>query len=117
MAGITRDGDSVVVRLSTAEKVFGLHGNLRVPLSCVREVAIRPEPLGAVRGLRAPGLGVPGRVKIGTWRRRHGKAFVVARRDVPAVELRLDGAPFDQVLVSTPDAERVAGELQARLAA
>jgi hypothetical protein len=103
----------LVLQLTTAEKVAGLHGDITVPLSSVTSVEVVEDAVAATRGLRAPGLALPGSKKIGTWRGRDGKAFVVARRGVPAVRVELAGQDYRRLLVSTPDAVDVAARIGA----
>lgn len=114
MAKINVVDDELRVNLTTREKLAGLHGDIRVPIAAVRDVSVEPDALAAVRGLRAPGLAIPGRTKIGTWRRRQARSFVVARRGVPAIRVALDGAGPDELIVSTDDAEAVAGTVRTR---
>ena len=80
-----------------------------MPRSAVRSAEVVTDPLHGMRGLRAPGLALPGHRKIGTWRRAGEKAFVSVRRNQPAVRIRLEGARFDTVLVGTDDATRGRG--------
>lgn len=112
MASMRLTDDELLVQLTPREKVAGLHGDLVVPIAAVRDVRVEPEPVSAARGLRAPGLAIPGRTKIGTWRRRGSRSFVVARRGVPAVRVTLEGVKPDELLVSTADAEAVAASLR-----
>ena len=114
MASIQLSGDELVVRLTAPEKLSALHGDVRVPARAIKTVAVERRPLDAVRGLRAPGLSIPRRTKIGTWRRFRHRDFVVARRGMPAVRVRLAGAPFDDLLISTPDAEAAAAAIRER---
>src|SRR4051794_37905114 len=114
MASIQLDDDELVVRLTTPEKVAALHGDVHAPSRAIQRVAVEPQPLEAVRGLRAPGLSIPRRTKIGTWRRFRHRGFVVARRDTPAVRVTLAGAAYDDVLISIPDAESAAVAIQTR---
>src|SRR5215210_3029285 len=114
MASIELTDDELVVRLTAREKLASLHGDVRVPSRSIQAVAVEPRPLAALRGLRAPGLSIPGRTKIGTWRRYRHRGFVIARRDVPAVRVRLTGAQYDDLLVSTPDAEAIVGAIRRR---
>lgn len=116
MATLSFDGDWLRVALTSREKIAGLHGNIEVPLDDVRDVRLEPDPIGAVQGLRGPGLAIPGRRKIGTWRGRGRRSFIVARRGVPAVRISLTGTRHDELLVSTPDAKRIAAEIGARIA-
>jgi alpha-beta hydrolase superfamily lysophospholipase len=108
------DETTMTVTLTPAEKLAALHGDVRLPLTAVRDVRVERDGLAAVRGLRAPGLAVPGWRKIGRWRRRGSTAFVLARRGMAAVRVRLAGAAFDELLVSTPDAAAVAEEIRTR---
>jgi hypothetical protein len=103
--------DSVTVRLSRAEKVAGLLRDLQVPLTAVTDVAVVPDGLAAARGIRAPGLGVPGRRKLGTWRGRGTRTYVAVRRGEPALRLTLTGAGYTTLLVGTPDAAALAAAL------
>jgi uncharacterized protein len=114
MTAMTISNDELHVALTRAEKVAGFHGDVRVPLTAVRDVRVEADALGAVRGIRAPGYSLPGRTKIGTWRGRGRRTFVVARRDVPAVRLSLSGAKFDELILSTPDADAIAATVRAR---
>lgn len=105
--------DAVEITLSRREKIGALHGDVRIPRSAIRRADVVPDGLAAVRGLRAPGLAIPGVVKLGTWRGRRGaKRFVAVRRSVPALRLDLVGDRYDTVVVSTPDAAALAADLQ-----
>ena len=114
MAWITVANQELKLTLTRGEKIAGLHGDIRVPVSAVRDVRVAPDALAAARGLRAPGLALPGRVKIGTWR-GGGRRFIVARRGIPAVHVFLEGAHYDELVVSLPGAERVAAGLRGQL--
>lgn len=113
MARLELDGDTLVLALTGGEKVAALHGDVRVPRAAVTSVDVVEDPIAAIRGLRAPGLALPGRTMIGTWRGRGERRFVVARRGVPAVRVRLRSEHFDELLVSTDDARAVAESIGA----
>jgi len=68
------------LRLTRGEKIAGLLRDVEVPLSAVRDVEVVPSGLSATTGLRAPGLGLPGLRKIGTWRRAGRRSLVSVRR-------------------------------------
>ncbi|KRE31707.1 hypothetical protein ASG82_01605 [Mycobacterium sp. Soil538] len=108
MAELRRNGDHLEVRLTVTEKIAGLRGNIRVPTSAVAAVTVADQPLAALAGVRAPGLHLPGRTKIGTWRHAGRKTFAVARRGVPAVRVDLVGQRYDHLVISQPDAVSVA---------
>jgi hypothetical protein len=113
MSTIRLPGDTIDVILTPLEKLAALRGSLRIDRSQVVEAEVLPDGLSAARGLRAPGLAIPGRLKIGTWRGRGATRLVIVRRGVPTLRLRLIGAPVDTVLVSTPDAAAIAKALVA----
>lgn len=116
MAMMNLTGTTVRLRFRPWEKVAGLIRDLDVPLAAVTAVELVPEGLAGTRGLRAPGLGIPGYRKIGTWRGRGHKSIVSVRRGQPAVRLRLAGHRFDEVLVGSDDAAVLVEALQARVA-
>ncbi|MGY1753730.1 hypothetical protein [Blastococcus sp. SYSU D01042] len=113
MATIDTTPGTVRISLSRTEKFFGLLRDLEVPRSAITAAEAVPSGLGALRGLRAPGLGLPGVRAIGTWRARGEKSYVSVRRHQPALRLRLTGQRYDTVLISTPDAAELAGRLTA----
>jgi len=92
----------------------GLLRDQHLPLTAVTDAEVVPNGLAAVRGLRAPGFGVPGDRKIGTWRRRHGRSLVVARRGRLALRVRLIGQRYDELVLDVADPERAAAELSGR---
>lgn len=111
MAHITLSDEEIRIELSLWEKVFGLMASRTIPRSAVTEVALEAEPLRTTRGMRAPGLGVPGSVKIGTWRGKGRTMFVSIRRSVPAVRIETVGLDRDAFLVSVPNATSVVSAL------
>jgi hypothetical protein len=113
MATVTTTPQTLSVTLTTTEKTLGLLRDLTVPRSAVTSVEVVPDGLSAPRGLRAPGLGLPGVRKIGTWRARGEKSLVSVRRGQPAVRVRLAGQRFDTLLVGADDAAAMAAELTA----
>jgi hypothetical protein len=112
MTTVRTDAGEIQIRLTAAEKIGALHGDVNIPRSAVTEAVMVDDGLAAVRGLRAPGLALPGRIKLGTWRGRGRRSFVAVRRGEPALRLALTGHKFDSVIVSTPDAEALAEELR-----
>lgn len=111
MATLRREGDEVVLKLNDLEKAGALHGDVRVAGAAVREARVSTTPFRDLRGIRAPGTGVPGAVALGTWRYRGGKDFAVLYRGGPAVIVELDGVEFRRLLVSAHDAADVAAAL------
>ena len=114
MAELSIDGDELILHLSAAEKVEGVHGDLRAPLSAVRGV----EVLDAAHrdaGLRAGmkiGTRIPGVVEVGVVQGRTRRRFVAVHHDTPrGLSIQLDGTPFDEWIVGCADPEAVAARL------
>lgn len=103
MASTHIDDRSLTISLTRGEKIAALHGDITVGRDRIESVEPLPAPVDAPRGLRSPGLAIPGRVKIGVWRAREGRRFVVARRDIPGVRLRLRDHRYREILLSIPD--------------
>ena len=114
MTTIIIDDSTLRVAFTTREKIAGLLRDQRLPLSAVRAVEVVPDGVAATRGLRAPGLALPGLRNIGTWRRRGQKSLVSVRAGQPAVRIALDGQPYASLLLGVDDPERVAQALSAR---
>jgi hypothetical protein len=112
MASIHQDGDRLRVTMSTWEKVAALHGDLEFPVGSIDAVEVVSDPLTAVTGVRAPGLHIPSRTKIGTWRQRGRRTFAVARAGTPAIRIGLRGQRYQALVVSVPDAASVADTLR-----
>lgn len=111
MATITMNQHTVSIRFTRAEKVAGLLRDIDVPRTAVTSATAVGDGLRAARGMRAPGLAIPGRRKIGTWRRRGHRSAVCVRRDEPALSLALSGGKYDEVLIGAADARALAEQL------
>ena len=114
MATIHLHGDTLEVRFTRAERISGLIlRDLRIPTSAVRAAVVVPDGLAATRGIRAPGLAIPGVRKIGTWRRRGGKSIVTVRRGQPAIRFDLAGQRYESLLIGLDRPEELAARLEA----
>jgi hypothetical protein len=113
MAIVELQDDDMVVRLTPIEKIGALHGDVRIPRDAVREVEVESKPFSRLRGIRAPGTGWPGRIALGTWRKRGGKKdFVAVYRGRPAVIVKLDDdAGYDRLVISVDAPDEVRKQL------
>jgi hypothetical protein len=105
MASLAIHGDELVVRLSPLERIVALHGDVHVPISCVRSVCAEPDPWAALRGMRAPGTGLPGMVAFGVRRMTGARpdfAAVWGRRPAIRVELA-PGSRYGRLVVTVSD--------------
>jgi hypothetical protein len=115
MAHIAVKGDRLVVRLSWWEKAAARHGDVRVPLTAVRQVTVEPDWWRALRGVARRGVWSPGTLCVGRRAHHGGEDFVVVRPGRPVVCVALwPTAPFSLLAVSVPndDAEVTARQLR-----
>jgi hypothetical protein len=106
VARLIVEGADLVVGLSWLEKLGAFRGNVHVPLDAVRSAQTEPDPWSALRGIRAPGTGIPGVIALGTRRFNGGKDFAAVRGEHPAVRVDLGAqSPFGRLVVSVSDPE------------
>ncbi|MBI5087367.1 MAG: hypothetical protein HZB15_00425 [Actinobacteria bacterium] len=119
MSQVLISSNVVSVRFTRTEKLAGLIDDVDVRLHHITSASVVEDGLAAARGVRAPGLGVPGRRKIGTWRRRGGQGptLVDVRRGQPALRLELHGHRYAQLLIGAPDAASLCEQVAASRAA
>lgn len=116
MATLKVARDELVIGLSPLEQLAAFRREVRVPLCELRSVTAEPDPWSALRGVRAPGTGIPGVVAYGV-RRMTGTApdFAAVHGHGPAVRLECGaGARFSRLVVSVPDPEAAVREIRAR---
>jgi len=117
MAEVTLDGGDVVVRLDALEALVTFRRRLRVPLASLRMVQVDDQPMSGLSLRRVPGLSWPRAFAIGSCRRNGRREFAAVHAKSPAVVLDVEGARWDRLVVSQPDASQVAAELAALLLA
>lgn len=110
------DPSGLTLRLGLLDRVLALRRGARMRATDITEIAVVPDGLASVTGIRAPGLGVPGARKIGTWRRRQGATVAVVRGRGPALSITATDGPVRRIVLSTPDAVERAAALRAALA-
>ena len=107
MAMLSRIGDELVIMLNDLEKAGAMRGDVHVPVW----VRVSTNPFRELRGMRAPGTGIPGVIALGTWRSKGAKDFAAVYRGGPAVVVELSGAEFRRLIVSAHDAVALADSL------
>ncbi|MFZ1994949.1 MAG: hypothetical protein WAU75_12625 [Solirubrobacteraceae bacterium] len=115
MASLEVQSGELIVRLSGVEQAAAMRREVRVPLSCVTTVCADPDPWGALRGIRAPGTGIPGVVAYGVRRVTGGAPdFAALHGRGPAVRIDLaPGAAFGRIMVTVDDAQRTVDAVRA----
>ena len=111
MPTLTIDGGDLLVRLSPLERLGACHfHDVRFPLLSVTDVVVEPDVWAALRGIRAPGTGVPKVIAHGTRRHSGGKDLALVsggRRPGLRVDFG-EGAPFSRLVITVPDPQEQA---------
>ena len=114
MAELRTEGDELVLHLSDAEKVEGVHGDLRVPRSAVSGVEILDDAHAAA-GIRSGlkiGTRIPGVIEVGSVEGRTRRLFAAVHHDTPrGLRVSLEGSSYDEWVVGCDDPEAVAVRL------
>src|ERR1700686_1536636 len=100
MAQLAVHDGVVTLALTRLEHLEGFSRDLMAPLASVTAVRAVASPWPELRGLRAPGTGLPGVVAVGTRRGSFGKDFAVVHGQERAVVVDLAGADFGRLVVT-----------------
>jgi hypothetical protein len=103
MAELIADDKNLVVHLTLGEKIWGFHGDIRVPLSSIVTVAPDPKPWLGLRGWRMAGISLVGRAVLGTRQHGTGYDFCILHRDWPAVRVDVTPGRFSRLVIGVPE--------------
>lgn len=101
MAHLLVVGDTLTLLLSRAEKLQTLHSDIEVPLAHVVAVDPAHDLWPHLRGIRAPGTGIPRVLLLGTLRFKNGRDFCIAYHGKPGVIVRLRDEKYERLLIAT----------------
>lgn len=120
MAELHIEADQLVLHLSAAEKLEGVHGDLRAPLAAVGAIEVLDDahaPAGIRAGVKI-GTRIPGVIEVGTAQGLKRRIFAAVHHDTPrGLRVRLQSTSFDEWIVGCADPEAVAAQLQDALRA
>jgi hypothetical protein len=115
VAELIREGQELVVKLSSLEKAEAVHGEIRVPWAAVQSMTVLDDAIHAVHGLKLPGSRLPGVFAMGTFKSGEGNIFAIVHHQTPrGVKVILMGAVYDALIVGTADPEAVVKKLTQR---
>ncbi len=116
MAELLIDSGLLRVRLSALEKLGALRGDITIPLVTVTAVRVSDDPWSELRGIRAPGTGLPRVISLCTRRAKGIRDFAaVYGRAGRAVVIETSGAEFDRLVISRDDAAETAQRIRQSL--
>ena len=108
MADVVREGNEIVLKLSTGERIMAMHRDVRVPLSAVKSVDVVDGPIRRIQGLKPRNFKVFGGYSPGWF--AYGSFFDGALRQLlfaavngrkpRGLEITLDGAKYTRLIVS-----------------
>jgi len=95
MAKVIKEGNNLILKLSFWEKIGGLHKDLLVSKDLLVKKTVFQNPWSkeVLKGVRAPGTGIPYVILLGSMRYKGGKDFtaIYKRRPVTVYEFK-DGS-------------------------
>jgi hypothetical protein len=105
MAHLVIAGEKVRLNLSILEILGAFHGSPEVSLSEVESIELVDNPWvrEVLKGVRAPGTGIPFVVMLGTMRYLQGKDFVAIYRRKPAAIVTLRSGEFKRWIFEIKD--------------
>ncbi len=109
---VVHDGE-LILKLTAAEKVEGVHGDLRVPLTSVERVEVLDDAHRAadVIGLKA-GTRIPGVIEVASVHGVTTTIFAAVHHDTPrGVRVTLRDQPYDAWIVGCADPEGCAAAI------
>lgn len=111
MARLVIGSEAATVVLRSWEHALAFHGDVRLPLTAIVHIRVPDNPWMALRGWRSTGVGIPGLSALGVRRHGTGRDFTALSRQMPAVLIEMNSGPYEQVMVSVPDAGATADVL------
>jgi hypothetical protein len=109
VADLVIDETELVVRLNPLEKLGAFRGNVHVPLTDVMSVRVSEDQWSELRGMRAPGTGIPGVIALCTRRAPGVRDFAaVYGRRRKAVVVECSGVDINRIVVTRSDADEKA---------
>jgi len=100
MASVAIEGTDLVVHLSVLEVLGAFDWGVRAPLAHVQSAWVAADPWRELRGIRAPGTGIPRVIMLGTMRGSFGKDFCAVYGRKPALIVELKDARFSRWVIT-----------------
>ena len=108
MALLKLQDNKVKISLSNWEKIGALHRDPEMPFSEIESIEFVTDPWTSkiMRGVRAPGTGIPYVIMLGTLRNFRGwKAFCAVYKRKPAVVINFKSGSFNSWIVTSDGSE------------
>ena len=102
MAQIIEENGELILKLSLRERIFAFHANPKAKVSDLISITDATSPWSAevLRGIRAPGTGIPYLALLGTMRFKEGKDFTAVYKRGPVKIYAFSAGEFKRWIVS-----------------
>ncbi len=121
MAQIVVHEKGISIKLTLAEKIWSLKADFELPVTSIRGAEVVQGKINKLfknfSWAMRVGTAIPGLYYAGRFYRNGGVDFLVVSAGKPAVAINLSGIPFKRVVLTVPNAEKVAEEINSALAA
>ena len=105
----------LIVHVRGLDKVLSFKSEIRVPLAHVEGVAPASEEVAVAKGLRAPGISIPG-LTAGTFYGADGRAFWDVHDPDKAIVIYLQHDTFTKLIVEVDDPDAVIRDIMRAVA-
>jgi hypothetical protein len=115
MAHLVINGDKVQFKLSFVESLGAFASSQEIAISEIDSVELVPNPWTSqvLKGVRAPGTGIPFAVLLGTMRYRGGKDLCAIYRRRPSAIVTLKSGPFKRWIFEIKDMREIEALMKA----
>jgi hypothetical protein len=121
MAQIVVQEKGISVKLTLAEKIWSLSGDFVIPVTSIRGAEVVQGKINTLfknlSWAMRVGTAIPGLYYAGRFFRKGGVDFLIVNAGKPSVAVNLSGKPYKRVVITVPNAEKVAEEINSALAA
>jgi hypothetical protein len=102
MAKVIEEGDNLILKLTIWEKIGGLHKDLVVSKDNLIKKTVHQNPWSkeVLRGVRAPGTGIPYVILLGTMQFKGGKDFTAIYKRRPVTVYEFKDSTFKRWIVT-----------------
>lgn len=114
MNSVTITADRLVVEPRGLDKLWSLRDRIDVPLAHVRGATIDPGAPTEPKGIRAPGLALPGKW-AGTFHRDGERVFWNVSTGGPAIVIELADEHFDRLVLTVEHPREIVDAVNAAL--
>ena len=109
------------MKLTLVEKIWSVSGDFEIPVTSIRGAeVVQGKAQSIFKGISwamRVGTALPGVYYAGRFFRKGGADFLLVRAGKPALQLNLSGKPYLRVVLTVPNAEKVAEDVNSALAA